>query len=277
MAQDRDELRRAAVAAAAAATDVVLRRAGDTGALTPEEKAAGDYVTAVDREAEAAALGVLRERAPDIPVLAEEAGGVRQDRLWVVDPVDGTTNLLRSYPVVGVSVALFEEGRPVVGAVAAPHLQSAWSAAEGAGAFDASGRRLHVGARDPAACVVATGFPFRRKDEATLARYLGVFMGALLRFEDLRRAGAASLDLAYSATGALDGFFELNLALWDIAAGALLVLEAGGVVTDWAGDERAVFDSGCILAGSPQWHEAMLEITTLVTAGEAAMQQNDPA
>lgn len=277
VAPDREELRRAAVAAAAAATDVVLRRADDAAALTPEEKAAGDYVTAVDREAEAAALAVLHQRAPDIPVLAEEAGGVRGDRLWVVDPVDGTTNLVRSYPVVGVSVALFEEGRPVVGAIAAPHLRSAWSAAEGAGAFDATGRRLQVGARDPAACVVATGFPFRRKDETTLARYLGVFMGALLRFEDLRRAGAASLDLAYSATGAFDGFFELNLALWDIAAGALLVREAGGVVTDWAGDEHAVFDSGCILAGAPRWHEAMLEITTLVSAGEAVMGQNAPA
>lgn len=274
---DREHLRRVAVAAAAAASEVVIRRAGDVAALAPEEKAAGDYVTAVDREAEAAALAVLREGAPDIPVLAEEAGGVRGDRLWVVDPVDGTTNLVRGYPVVGVSVALFEDGRPVVGAVAAPHLGSAWSAAEGAGAFDATGRRLHVGARDPAACVVATGFPFRRKDETTLAHYLGAFMGALLRFEDLRRAGAASLDLAYSATGAFDGFFELNLALWDIAAGALLVREAGGVVTNWAGDDRAVFDSGCILAGAPQWHEAMLEITTLVTAGEAVRRQNAPA
>lgn len=274
---DREDLRQAAVAAAAAATDVVLRRAGDAAALTPEEKAAGDYVTAVDREAEAAALGVLNERAPGIPVLAEEAGGVRGDRLWVVDPVDGTTNLVRGYPVVGVSVALFEDGRPVVGAVAAPHLGSAWSAAEGAGAFDANGRRLQVLDRDPAACVVATGFPFRRKDEATLQRYLGVFMGALRRFEDLRRAGAASLDLGYAATGAFDGFFELNLALWDIAAGALLVREAGGVVTDWAGDEHAVFDSGCILAGAPRWHEAMLEITTPVLAGEALKRQDAPA
>ena len=275
---DREHLRRVAVAAANAAGEVVIRRAGDAAALAPEEKAAGDYVTAVDREAEAAALEVLRRGAPDIPVLAEEAGGERFDRLWVVDPVDGTTNLVRGYPVVGVSVALVEEGRPVVGAVAAPHLRNAWSAAEGAGAFDANGRRLQVGANDPAACVVATGFPFRRKDEeATLARYLSAFMGALLRFEDLRRAGAASLDLAYSAEGAFDGFFELNLALWDIAAGALLVREAGGVVTDWAGDERAVFETGCILAGAPRWHEVMLEITTSVAQSEAELQETAPA
>lgn len=257
------------MAAADAASAVILRSANDAQALRPEEKAAGDYVTAVDREAEAAAIAVLRAAAPDIPVLAEEAGGERAERVWVVDPVDGTTNLVRSFPVVGVSVALLEEGRPVVAAVAAPHLGSAWNAAEGAGATDARGRPIRVGDRDPAGCVVATGIPFRRKDERTLARYLSVFMGALLSFEDLRRAGAASLDLAYAATGTFDGFFELNLALWDIAGGALLVREAGGVVTDWMGDERAVFDSGNILAGSPRWHAAMVEVTAAVLQAEA--------
>ncbi|MGH7686636.1 MAG: inositol monophosphatase family protein [Candidatus Dormibacteria bacterium] len=265
----RDELRATAVAAADAATAVILRRANDSSALRPEEKAAGDYVTAVDREAEAAAIAVLNAAAPDIPVLAEEAGGSLADRVWVVDPVDGTTNLVRSFPVVGVSVALVEEGRPVVAAVAAPYLGNSWNAAEGAGAIDAAGRRLRVGDRDPSGCVVATGFPFRRKDERTLARYLSVFMGALLSFEDLRRAGAASLDLAYAATGAFDGFFELNLGLWDIAGGALLVREAGGVVSDWLGDERAVFDSGNILAGSPKWHAAMVQLTTAALQAEA--------
>jgi myo-inositol-1(or 4)-monophosphatase len=110
----------------------------------------------------------------------------------------------------------------------------------------------------PGAGVVATGFPFRRKER--LPRYLSVFEQALTRFEDLRRAGAASLDLAYVAAGVFDGFFELGLGIWDIAAGALLVREAGGVVTDWAGSGDAVFVSGDILAGTPAWHEAMLEI-----------------
>lgn len=260
------------MAAAGAATRVILERAGDATALTPEEKAAGDYVTAVDREAEAAALAVLREATPGVPVVAEEGGGQGGDRSWIVDPVDGTTNLVRGFPVVGVSVALMEEGRPVVGAVAAPHLDAIWSAVEGGGAVDGRGRALDVGRRSPRGCVVATGFPFRRKDEATLARYLSVFMGALISFEDLRRAGAASVDLAYAAAGVFDGFFELNLSLWDIAAGALLVREAGGVVTDWTGDEARVFESGNILAGSPRWHEAMLTITTAVIEGERAAQ-----
>ena len=268
MGVTREELRVAATDAAAAAAAVVRRHAGDTAALAAEEKAAGDYVTAVDREAERAALAVLRDRAPEIAVLAEESGGERGDRVWVVDPVDGTTNLVRGYPVVGVSVALLEEGRPVVGAITAPHLNQSWSAAEGAGASDARGRPLHVGTRPPAGCVVATGFPFRNKEERVLARYVSVFMGALLSFEDLRRAGAASLDLAYSAAGTFDGFFELNLAIWDIAAGALIVREAGGVVTDWRGDPDAVFISGNILAGSPAWHETMLGITRAILSAE---------
>jgi myo-inositol-1(or 4)-monophosphatase len=177
--------------------------------------------------------------------------------MWVIDPVDGTTNFLRGFPVVGVSVALVEDGRPVVGAVAAPLLGEVWSAAEGKGAFDRDGRRLEVSTH-PGSGVIATGFPFRRKER--LPRYLPVMTAALERFEDLRRAGAASLDLAYVGAGVFDGFFELGLGIWDIAAGALLVREAGGVVTDWSGDPEAVFVSGDILAGTPSWHAAMLEI-----------------
>ncbi|MBV8194575.1 MAG: inositol monophosphatase [Candidatus Dormibacteraeota bacterium] len=257
---DRAAQRQAARDAAEAAASVVRHRWNDATATTAEEKGAGDYVTAVDREAEAAAIAVLRERTPDIEVLAEERGGSRQSRMWVVDPVDGTTNLVRGFPVVGVSVALLEEGRPVVGAVAAPQLDAAWSAADGEGAADARGRPLRIADRPPSRAIVATGFPFKRKDEPVLARYISAFEAGLVAFEDLRRAGAASLDLAYTANATFDGFFELGLSLWDIAAGALLVREAGGVVTDWAGDPDQVFTSGDIIAGSPRCHEAMLEI-----------------
>jgi myo-inositol-1(or 4)-monophosphatase len=117
--------------------------------------------------------------------------------------------------------------------------------------------------------VVATGFPFRRPEN--LARYLPVFEATLASAEDLRRAGAASLDLAYSAEGAFDGFFELGLSLWDIAAGSLLVLEAGGVVTDWAGDPHGVYATGDILAGSPAWHERMLDLVRPHLAGAPAI------
>ncbi len=256
--QQRETLRELAVAAAAAASELVVRaHAAGAEPLTAEVKSPGDYVTEVDRAAERAAVRVLQDGAPDIAILAEEGGGAIAERMWVVDPIDGTTNFVRGFPVVGVSVALVEDGRPVVGAVSAPLLGASWSAAQGEGATDQAGRRLSVSAH-PGAGVVATGFPFRHKER--LPRYLPVLERALGRFEDLRRAGAASLDLAYVGAGVFDGFFELGLGLWDIAAGSLLVREAGGVVTDWTGDPEAVFATGNILAGTPAWHEAMLEI-----------------
>lgn len=256
----------AALAAAEAASNIVRLQWWDSAATAPEMKAAGDYVTAVDRAAEAAALEVLDRMAPGIPVLAEEGGGRRADLVWVVDPVDGTTNLVRGFPVVGVSVALLEGDEPIVAAVAAPRLGETWSAIAAGGARDGGGTPLRVSARPPSQAVVATGFPFRRKAER-IDRYLRAFDAALRSFEDLRRPGAASLDLAYTAAGTWDGFFELGLSVWDIAAGALLVREAGGVVTDWEGDETALFRSGNILAGSPQWHQAMLGLlrTALAT------------
>ncbi|MBV8403103.1 MAG: inositol monophosphatase [Gammaproteobacteria bacterium] len=254
----RAEDRSLALAAARAAAAVVRIHAADAAALSPEQKSDGDYVTSVDREAERAALTVLHAGS-DIPVLAEESGGTAGERYWVVDPVDGTTNLLRGFPVVGVSVALMEERRPVAGAVVAPLLGAEWSAAEGEGAHDGAGHALSV-TRHPGNGVVATGFPFKLRAETT--RYLRVLERSLQRFEDLRRAGAASLDLAYAAQGTFEGFFELGLAVWDIAAGALLVREAGGVVTDWSGDAEAVFESGDIVAGEPAWHELMLSLVS---------------
>lgn len=256
--RSRHDLRDLALAAARASGEVIAAARRDAEPLQTESKGIGDYVTAVDRAAEAAAVALLREAEPSIDVLAEEGGGELTDRMWVIDPLDGTTNFVRGFPEVGVSVALVEEGLPVVGAVIAPLTGGSWSAVIGEGAYDAAGRRLAVSAHGGAG-VVATGFPFRRPD--TRQRYLPVMTAAFDHFEDLRRAGAASLDLAYSAAGVWDGFFELNLALWDIAAGSLLVREAGGVVTDWHGDERAVFRTGDILAGAPAWHERMLAIT----------------
>ena len=243
--------------AAAAAAEAV--RAGMAEAANVETKAEGDYVTAVDHAAEQAAVAVLRRRDPETPVVGEEGGGqLEAPRHWLVDPLDGTTNFLRRFPIVGVSVALVEEGLPVVGVVEAPLLATRWAALAGGGAFDADGRRLSS-PRLPGSGVVATGFPFRRKAEQ-LPRYLPVMEEALRRFEDLRRAGAASLDLAYTASGVWDGFFELGLGPWDIAAGMLLLTEAGGVVTDWRGDPRGALQSGDIVAGTPRAHELLLDI-----------------
>jgi myo-inositol-1(or 4)-monophosphatase len=254
------ELRDLAVRAAETAGEVVTGWREGRLRLETESKGPGDYVTAADRAAEAAALRVLAAGAPEIGVLAEESAapgaGAGDGPLWAVDPIDGTTNFLRGFPVVGVSVGLLIDGEPAAGAVAAPFTGDLWSGARGLGAHDRQGRRLAV-AGDGSG-VVATGFPFRRP--GVRERYLRVFEAAFAEVEDLRRAGAASLDLAFSAQGTFDGYFELGLSLWDVAAGSLLVLEAGGVVTDWDGDPGGVYRGGDILAGAPAWHERMLDL-----------------
>jgi myo-inositol-1(or 4)-monophosphatase len=258
MPVDLERLRDVALRAARAGDTVVRSFTARGTALGTQTKGLGDYVTAADRAAEQAILDVLRSEAPDIPILAEESGGATSpdQPFWAVDPIDGTTNFLRGFPVVGVSVGLMHRGRPVAAAVTAPYLDTQWCAAQGLGAYDGDGKPLRVRDNPESRGVAATGFPFRRPQLRD--RYLPVFHRALEDFEDIRRAGAASLDLAYTAQGSFDGYFELNLALWDIAAGALLVTEAGGVVTDWEGDPDAVFSTGNILAGSPQWHARML-------------------
>ncbi len=244
---------RAARAGAAVIVDSGLPHPG----MAAEVKGRGDYVTATDRRSEAAILEVLARETPGIAILAEEGGGVRASTMWAVDPLDGTTNFTRGFPSVGVSVALLEDGLPLVGVVLAPFLQREFTADRGGGAF-LNGERLppHRVA-EPANAVVGTGFPFRNK--GLLPRYLLVMEKALATFEDLRRVGAAALDLAWTASGTFDGFFELGLNTWDVAAGAALVLEVGGRVTDWSGGDSWI-ESGDILAAAPAVHEAMLEL-----------------
>jgi myo-inositol-1(or 4)-monophosphatase len=219
------------------------------------EKGAGDYVSGVDRAAEEAMTALLLDEAPDIGVVGEEHGGDPAERYWLVDPVDGTTNFLHRFPIVGVSVALVEKGRPTAGAVHAPFLDTSFTAVRGGGA-EQDGRPLHISSRSPEDAVVATGFPFRYKHR--LPEFQQVLLPALERFEDLRRAGSASLDLAWTAAGVFDGFFELGLSPWDVAAGALLIEEAGGVVTDWRGGPDYL--GGDVLAGSPQVHSVLLAL-----------------
>lgn len=244
---------RAARAGAAVLREVGLLHPG----LVAELKSKGDYVTSADRRSEEAILEVLAREAPGIAVLAEEEGGKRAGTMWAVDPLDGTTNFTRGFPVVGVSVALLDRRDPVVGVVLAPFLDLEFTVSRGRGAFR-NGERLPAHRTvDPSNAVVATGFPFRNK--GLLPRYLAMFEKALARFEDLRRAGAAALDLAWTASSTFDGFFELGLNTWDVAAGAALVLEAGGRVTDWSGGDSWI-ETGNILAGSPAVHEALLDL-----------------
>jgi myo-inositol-1(or 4)-monophosphatase len=220
-------------------------------------KGPGDYVSAVDLASEAALREALERGAPGVTFFGEEHGGERGELGWVVDPLDGTANFIHGFPIVAVSVALVEAGRPVAGVVHAPMLGETYTGARGLGAHR-DGRRLAVGEREPARAICATGFPFKIKQR--LPDYRQVFEAAFTTFEDLRRPGAASLDLAWTAAGIFDGFFELGLGAWDVAAGALLVEEAGGVVTDWRGDGADWLRTGDILAGPEAVHKVLLDL-----------------
>jgi myo-inositol-1(or 4)-monophosphatase len=256
MTLDLDALLVAADKAARAGGEIVRANFG----APPEvrEKAPGDWVTAADTASEDAVRAVLVGET-GLPVFGEEAGGVRADIGWLVDPLDGTANFVHGFDAVGVSVGLVADGEPVVGVVHAPLLARTYAARKGGGAFRDE-RRIHVSRRPPEQAIVATGFPFRRKE--LLPRYEPALDAALHRFEDLRRVGGASLDLCWTAEGVFDGYFELRLGPWDVAAGALIVREAGGIVTDWSGDGAAWLDSGDILAGPPAVHAVLSEITS---------------
>lgn len=246
----------AAEQAAHAGGSIVAERFGSAG--NAREKAPGDWVSDVDTSSEAAVRATLERDGPSLPFFGEEGGGARGDVGWLVDPLDGTANFLHGFPAVGVSVALVQHGVPVVGVVHAPLLGTTYTASMGGGAF-CDGERMSVSERGSDRAICATGFPFRAKAER-LVEYLPVFEAALRRFEDLRRAGSASLDLAWTSAGVFDGYFEQALGPWDVAAGALLVREAGGVVTDWSGDERAWLTTGDIVAGPPAVHAELLEL-----------------
>jgi myo-inositol-1(or 4)-monophosphatase len=227
-----------------------------------QEKGPGDWVSEADLASERAIREILG-RATGIPVHGEEAGGARSDLEWLVDPLDGTANFLHGFDAVGVSIGLVHDGRPIVGVVHAPLLvggdgtpgRTYWATA-GGGAFR-DDLPIRVSDRAAEQAIVATGFPFRRKQ--LLPEYLPTFESALRTFEDLRRVGAASLDLCWTADGTFDGFFELRLGPWDVAAAALVVREAGGIVTDWLAHPDDWIATGDILAASPAVHAVLVE------------------
>src|SRR4051795_68462 len=242
----RSVARSAALVGASAVRDGVRPEVGAAKGLP------GDWVTEVDLASERAIAAFLASATPTVPFVGEELGGSAADGVrWVVDPLDGTTNFVHGFWAVGVSVALVDGDLPVAGSVVAPFLGDVWHAAAGGGTGweRASGAvgPCRVSSRPPAPAGVAAGVPFRRKER--LPGYLRSMSAALEAFEDLRRPGAASLDLAWTACGVFDGFFEVGLAAWDVAAGGLLVQEAGGVVTDWDGDDGWL--GGDILAATP--------------------------
>jgi myo-inositol-1(or 4)-monophosphatase len=224
-----------------------------------EEKARNDYVSRADRESEAAIVDVLLGRHPDDGVLGEE--GARREgtsgREWIIDPLDGTANFIAGFPFWCVSIAARENGRIVAGVVWDPLRQEMYAAERGGGAFR-NGERLRVTNRASAqGAFLATGFPFRAHE--SIDRYLAIFRALFLEARAIRRAGSAALDLAQVAAGVFDGFFEFRLSPWDIAAGAILIEEAGGDLRDFDGGPRYL-ETGDVIAGPSGVVESILAI-----------------
>ncbi len=268
-----DDLLQTAIAAAHAGAEVLAPYFRDAG-LEVRRKAENDFVTQADKESEAAVLAEIRKRFPEHRILAEEGGGAgvgSGEYEWLVDPLDGTTNFLQGLPVYSVSVACRKSDELLVGVIEDPEGKNLFTATRGGGAFW-NGRPMAVAPRDGlTGAFLATGYPFRAL--STLDLYLEIFRDVFHHAKAIRRCGSAALDLAYTAAGVYDGFFEFRLSPWDIAAGILLVREAGGVVTDLDGGER-FFSSGNIVAGSPAVQRGLLAVVERHASEEAIERVN---
>jgi myo-inositol-1(or 4)-monophosphatase len=246
-----------ALAAAEAAVRIHRRDAGRVSLAGASEKARADYVSQTDLDAQEAALTVIAERHPGHAVLAEEGDGSVEDQiadwdgrpLWIVDPLDGTANFLHDHPHYCASVAVAVEGRPVAGAVVSGSSGERWWASDGDGAFK-SGRRIHVSSASRLKhALVGTGFPFKKLE--LLPTYLQQFDAVLRAASGIRRGGSAALDLCYLAQGALGAFWEEILMPWDVAAGMVLVREAGGVLARPDGSDLGLEPGAVRGADSP--------------------------
>lgn len=247
-----------AIRAARNAGGLIQQSADKVDQLTIDFKSKNDFVTQVDRLVEQEIIQVINYAYPDHSILAEESGEKKgNDYVWVIDPLDGTTNFLHGYPQYAVSIALKNKGKTEVGVVYDPLRDELFTAEKGGGAM-LNNRRLRVTKKARlTTALLGTGFPFKYPQH--LDAYMDMFKALTLTTAGIRRGGSAALDLAYLAAGRLDGFWEIGLKEWDIAAGILLVQEAGGVVTDFNFRDNYLA-SGNIIAGNPKMHQAMFKV-----------------
>lgn len=240
-----------AIRAAHKAGDFIVRKINKLPDLKVEVKARNDFVSEVDQQAENLIIEELLKAYPGHGILAEERGeiGGQDEYRWIVDPLDGTTNFLHGFPHYAVSIACEHKGRLIHGVIYDPYKQELFAASRGDGAT-LNNRRIRVASRKTAeSALLATGFPFRNPEQ--LDDFMKTFAAFFNKATDIRRAGSAALDLAYVAAGRLDGYWEAGLGAWDIAAGALIVREAGGLVTDFKGDSNFL-TTGEVVAGNPR-------------------------
>lgn len=250
-----------AIKAARRAGQIINRASNDLDLLKVASKQPNDFVTEVDKAAEAAIIETLQEAYPNYGILAEEsgesAGKGDGEFQWIIDPLDGTTNFIHGLPQYAVSIALAKGGVIDQAVVFDPNRNELFTASKGGGAF-LNERRIRVSKRlKLQGSLIGTGFPYRMFDHVDT--YLAIFKELAQKTAGMRRPGAASLDLAYVACGRYDGFWEFGLSPWDMAAGALLISEAGGLVSDMRG-EASYLETGNMIAGTPKVFSPLLNL-----------------
>jgi myo-inositol-1(or 4)-monophosphatase len=250
-----------AVKAARRAGSVINRASLQLDLLAVHTKSPNDFVTEIDQAAETAIIEVLRETYPEHGILAEESGesaeSASSEYQWIIDPLDGTTNFIHGFPQYAVSIALARNKVLEQAVVYDPTRNELFTATKGRGAY-LNDRRIRVSKRTRLGeALIGTGFPYR--EFVNFDVYLAMFRELTEKSAGLRRPGAAALDLAYVACGRFDGFWEMGLRPWDMAAGALLIQEAGGLISDLAG-ESAFLDTGNVVAGTPKVFSQLLQV-----------------
>jgi myo-inositol-1(or 4)-monophosphatase len=264
-----------AIKAARAAGAIINRAALDVEAVRVSQKQVNDFVTEVDHASENAIIETLLTAYPDHAIMAEESGQKHgrqgSDFVWIIDPLDGTTNFIHGFPVYCVSIALRVGDRIEQAVIYDPTRNDLFTATRGRGAY-LNERRIRVSKRtELSRCLISTGFPFRPGDNFN--NYLRMMAEVMQRTAGLRRPGAAALDLAYVAAGYTDGFFETGLSPWDVAAGSLLVTEAGGLIGNFTGESDFIDQKECV-AGNPRVYGQLVGLLSkyskFATAGEKA-------
>jgi myo-inositol-1(or 4)-monophosphatase len=246
-----------AVRAARSAGEIILENLGSLSGDDIDVKQASDFVTRVDRESEQIVIDTIRDRFPGHHFLAEESVKETDEHeyRWIIDPLDGTTNFIHSYPAFSVSIALEHNQEVITGVILDPQKNELFTAEKGKGAY-LNGLPVNTSRRtDLSDSLITTGFPFRHKD--MIDPYLKLFKNIFYRVSDIRRAGSAALDLAHLACGRCDAFFEIGLSAWDVAAGSIIIREAGGIITDFGGGPDCL-KTGNVVAGTSAIHPKIL-------------------
>jgi myo-inositol-1(or 4)-monophosphatase len=246
-----------AIRAARSAGDLIIRSLDNVDKLQASSKAKYQYGSQVDSMAEQEIMQIIRAAYPDHAILAEESGNHEgNEYLWIIDPLDGTTNFLHGFPQFAVSIALKYKNKIEIAVVYDPLRDELFTAARGSGAM-LNNRRIRVTRQASfKGALIGTGFPFKKQQHLTA--YLDMFRTIFTNSAGIRRAGSAALDLAYVAAGRLDGFWEIGLHEWDMAAGVLLIQESGGVITDFSFNHNYL-SSGNLIAGNPKMHQLIYQ------------------